>query len=130
MDQHLACLPAMRTGTYPEIDIRFRYSHLVKENSRHSIIVMLTGMYQEFCMTCLTQRLAHQRSLNKLWPCADNGDNFHGLNDPSRTEITYHTHHGGEPFFSLRAHDRPLHVTPAAPARAVALPTNGIVVVK
>src|SRR5438132_4764957 len=114
MDQHLACLPAVRAGTYPEIDVRFRYAHLVKENLRHPIIVMLAGMYQEFFMTCLAQHFAHRRSLNKLWPCANNGDNFHGLNDPSRTEITYHTHHDGEHFLSLRARDRPLHVTQTA----------------
>src|SRR5262249_35829901 len=114
MDQHLACLPAVRTGTYPEINVRFRYFHLVKENLRHTIIVMLAGMYQEFCVSCLTQRLAHWRCLNKLWPRTDNGDNFHSLHDPGRTAITDHAHHSDEHCFSLRAHDRPLHATQAS----------------
>src|SRR5262245_46788646 len=77
MDQHLACLPPVRTGTNSEIDVRFGYCHLIKENLRHTVIVVLAGMYQKFRVTCLAQRLAHGGSFDELGARAHNGQNFH-----------------------------------------------------
>ncbi len=75
--EHLRRLHAVRPRSDAKVDIRLGDAHLAKEDRRHSVVIVLPGMNEDFPVARATNRPAHGRRFNELGPGSNDGDYLH-----------------------------------------------------
>src|SRR5438874_5477868 len=77
--QHGPRLGSMGSGANPEVDGWRGDIELVEEHLRHTVVVVLACMHQDFAdLRRLSQGSGHDRRFDKLWPCTHDADDTHG----------------------------------------------------
>ena len=77
-DEHAPRHGAMRPASHFEIAIGAPNSHLIEEDLRHPIVVVLTGMHEVFVDRRLLECSSHRPRLDELWACANDCEDLHG----------------------------------------------------